>query len=520
VEIGTTVADRYELVGLLGRGGMGEVWKGFDQRLDRHVAIKVLRGDAFHGDEQLAQAEHRLRREARATARLQHPGVPIVYDVGVHDGRLFLVMQLVSGLTLDDLIAEHDGLPVSWAAAIGAQICAVLTVAHAESLIHRDLKPSNLMLGPDGTIKVLDFGIVAITDPSLETSKITLVGEAIGTPAYLAPEYATTGVASPQSDLYALGCILHELLAGTKVFPATMPLALFAQHSHADPAPLRTLRPEVPEELEQLVLWLLRKLPADRPHFAAEVYTALLPHVHTLPPLPGATAAAPSPDPMRMYATVVGRIAETALTGPAVPAGAARTPAPAQGRQISGGADVRQVLREADELAEAGRLSQAIELLRGALARDATHTDPRLELGLRHQLAGALFLHRDYAAALPELRDVAQLLADEAGPDHELVLDLRLKEASALAAVGRTREALERLLGLMPDFERTLGATDPHTLNLREEICRLLALTGQLRAARSLAAALLIDVRDHYGDGHSRTRAVQGLLDKLEQAAG
>lgn len=151
------VADRYELTYPLGHGGMGEVWGGFDEKLDRPVAIKFLRKLTIPENER-DNAVERFMREARVTARLDHPGVPSVHDVGHHGDDVYIVMQLVPGLLLSDLIAERGRLAVPWAAAIGAQICSVLAVAHAASLVHRDLKPQNLMVTPTGSVKVLDFG--------------------------------------------------------------------------------------------------------------------------------------------------------------------------------------------------------------------------------------------------------------------------------------------------------------------------------------------------------------------------
>ncbi|WTY92228.1 protein kinase [Sphaerisporangium sp. NBC_01403] len=352
-----------ELVEYLGRGGYGEVWKGFDQSLDRHVAAKFIRSDRFPTPELREEAEQRFRREARVTARIQHPGVPIIHDIGTHKGDLYLMMQLVQGYRVDHLIEHHRRLPVAWAAAIGAQICAVLTVAHAESLIHRDLKPSNLFLCPDGTVKVLDFGIVAVLG-SGDITQITRAGEGLGTPFYMSPEMSLMGTASPQSDLYALGCVLHELLAGSRVFESEHTAAEVGRHLSEPPAPLRSVRADVPAEMERLVLDLLAKKPSDRPSGAAEVYERLLPFVDALPPLPGTVTAAPSPDPMRMYAAVVERIAETALARPHVPVSE-----PASALPTLSEAELVAANHRAEELALGGRLSQAIELLEGASRR-------------------------------------------------------------------------------------------------------------------------------------------------------
>lgn len=304
----TVIAARYELDDLpIGRGGMGEVWGGYDQRLDRRVAVKFIRFPDGRPDDELIR---RFVRESRITARLEHPGVPVVYDAGTHDGDLFLVMQLVQGMAVADLVAEHQQLPVPWAAVIAAQACAVLSIAHARSLVHRDFKPTNVMLCADGTVKVLDFGLAAAFEPA-DISKITKTGETLGTPSYMAPEQALSGVTSPQSDLYSLGCVLYEMLTGQAPFTAATPLAVM--HLHMDKAPRspRSLRPDTPPALERLVLALLAKKPEERPGDAAEVYRELLPFATDLSPLPGALHTSSEPDAVRMYATVVGRVGAT-----------------------------------------------------------------------------------------------------------------------------------------------------------------------------------------------------------------
>lgn len=167
---------------------MGEVWFGYDKRLDRPVAVKFIRIDRQTDGRPDDELTKRFVRESRITARLEHPGVPVVYDCGSHGEELYLVMQLVNGCPVSSLLDETE-VPVAWAVAIAAQVCSVLAVAHANSLVHRDLKPSNLMLCPDGTVKVLDFGIVAALGSNAVT-KLTATGIVVGSPDYMAPEQA------------------------------------------------------------------------------------------------------------------------------------------------------------------------------------------------------------------------------------------------------------------------------------------------------------------------------------------
>ncbi|GAA4958105.1 serine/threonine-protein kinase [Actinoplanes utahensis] len=299
------IDDRYELESLpLARGGMGDVWLGRDVRLDREIAVKFLRFPNGVPDDALIR---RFDRESRITARLEHPGVPAVYDVGVHEDRPYMVMQRVHGISVADLVAEQGPLPVGWAAAIAAQVCAVLVAAHAAALVHRDLKPGNLMLEPDGAVKVLDFGL-AVAPTLTDYSTITHTHQSLGTPAYMAPEQAEAGTSEAATDLYALGCTLHEMLTGEWVFWAPTSFSLMMKQVKDTPPPLRSLRPDAPAELERLILDLLEKRPRDRPAGAEVVHRRLLPFVTGLGPLPGALHPAGTLSPARLYAGVLAEI--------------------------------------------------------------------------------------------------------------------------------------------------------------------------------------------------------------------
>jgi len=516
VRQGDVIAGRYELVLFLGRGGYGEVWKGFDKLLDRHVAVKFIRTDAFPTPERREEAEQRFRREARVTARIRHPGVPIVYDVGTHETSLYLVMELVEGIGVHDLIEEHHPLPISWAAAIAAQICAVLTVAHANALIHRDLKPRNLILCGDGTVKVLDFGVVAVLAPA-DVTQITRTGEGVGTPCYMSPELALTGRASPQSDLYALGCVLHEMLTCRRVFESANTLVEISRHYSEEPPPLRALRPDVPEEIEKLVLEMLAKNPADRPSGAAEVYERLLPFVTALPPLPGATVAAPSPDPGRMYAVVVDRIAKTALVGPRVPHPRRPPTVPRLSEE-----ELVAACERAEELALEGRYSQAIELLEDALAgaEGMLSREHKVVFALRMRLAEALFAARDYRRAASEYEEIVPKLTRMLGPHHPQVLDCRFNESLCFAALGQDEKALGRMRPLAQATSAALGARAPLTLQVRLELGELLVKVGDYEGAREVLRSLLPDMRAVHGSGHPDTRHVRALLENLQHLSG
>ncbi|MEU4832252.1 serine/threonine-protein kinase [Streptosporangium sp. NPDC023615] len=290
------VARRYELQQPIGRGGMGEIWQGVDLHLNRKVAVKRVRGDRL-----TEEAVRRFRREARIMALLRHPGVPCVHDFGQDDYGFFLVMEFVDGWPLTHVLDMHERLPVPWAALIGAQLCAVLSAAHARSLVHRDLKPGNLMLCRDATLVVLDFG-VATVQGSPDFSVITGTMGAPGTEPYMAPEQFHEGRTGALTDLYSVGCVLYEMLTGRRAFQPTGPTGTGERFGRPS-APLGTT---VPRELGTLVTALLEREPDRRPQRADEVFHRLMPFVRGLPSLPGVVDRATRP--IHLYAGALSRI--------------------------------------------------------------------------------------------------------------------------------------------------------------------------------------------------------------------
>jgi serine/threonine protein kinase len=492
---------RYELEGPLARGGMGEVWIGRDVRLDREIAVKFVR--APDGVEEHVR---RFIRESRITARLQHPGIPAVYDGGVdNEGRPFLVMQRIHGITVADLIAEHGPLPVGWSVAIAAQVCAVLAAAHGASLIHRDLKPANLMLEPDGCVKVLDFGLA--TAPTLaDFSRITLSKQAIGTPAYMAPEQVEANVSEPATDLYALGCTLHEMLTGDHVFDGATPYSVMSQQAEQAPPRVRAVRPDVPSSLERLILDLLRKRPEERPASAEEVFDRLIPFAEDLTSLVGVTDPTGKPSPIRMYADVVSKIA----LGP----GEEVSPPAAEPHA---GTDTRKDLvkarEEARRLVRESRFSQAADLLGDA---EAT---ARAELGstdsevfkIRSDLASALFEGGDYRRAERVFRALGADLEAGGRTPPDLLFDCRVKEAICQAMTGHAAPALDQLNALLADRRDTFG-DDQRTLELRKQIAVLQLRSGRRGDARRTLTGLLADVRRLPGGTQPSPAEVADLL--------
>lgn len=262
------VADRYELTGLLASGGMGEVYEGRDRKLDRGVAIKFLR------PEMMAREDLRLRfeAEARAAGRMFEPHVVAVFDTGEHEGRPFIVMELLPGATLADEIAGGE-VSEERVRTVGLQILAALGAAHAEGILHRDIKPSNVLITREGSAKVGDFGVAKM----VADADLTQVGTMVGTPAYLAPERVGGEPASVASDLYSVGVILYELLAGRKPFEADSALGLI-RSIRQDPAPaLSERRPGVDPQLVAVVERAMHKDPARRYISAAEMAADLAP---------------------------------------------------------------------------------------------------------------------------------------------------------------------------------------------------------------------------------------------------
>jgi len=252
------IAGRYELNTAIGRGAMGEVWRAYDQMLSRPVAVKVL---LAQNDDPTAASRFRL--EAQTAGRLHHPHVVGVLDFGEHEGRLFLVMELVDGDSLSRVLSDDGPLPAERVAHIAAQAAAGLAVAHEQGIVHRDIKPGNLLLDADGTVKIGDFGIARfMDDPS---AALTATGQIVGTSLYIAPERALGKPAGPASDVYSLGCVLYQLLTGNPPFRADTPIAILHQHLDAAPVPPRELGVALPPAFENYLLGLLAKRPEDRP---------------------------------------------------------------------------------------------------------------------------------------------------------------------------------------------------------------------------------------------------------------
>jgi hypothetical protein len=261
------LAGRYELGPLLGQGGMARVHRGLDRQLRRPVAVKVL---APPLDRDKAFVE-RFRREARAAAGLSHPNIVAVFDSGLDDGTHYIVTELVDGETLAERLRRDGPMPPPEAVGVAVDVCHALAAAHERGVVHRDIKPGNVMLLPDGRVKVLDFGIARAAG----SDTLTGTGVVFGSTAYLSPEQANGGSGDERSDLYALGCVLYEMLTGEVPFRADTPVATMYLHVNDDPPRPSTVRP-VPAKLEDVVMRCLEKDPKRRFGSAGELEQALL----------------------------------------------------------------------------------------------------------------------------------------------------------------------------------------------------------------------------------------------------
>ncbi|MFI1467088.1 protein kinase [Streptomyces wuyuanensis] len=499
---------------------MGDVWRGYDAVLDRPVAVKLIHSQAVTSPHLAEEFEKRFRREARVTARIQHPGVPQVFDAVLDESyeQLALVMELVDGVPLTAYVhPDRPPLPVSWAVAVAAQVATVLSYAHDVPVVHRDLKPGNVLVARDGTVKVLDFGIAAIL--RTDVTKLTATGSPIGTHQYMAPEQVRGGRVTPRTDLYALGCVLHELLCGQPLFGGDSEWQLMTQHVNAAPTPLRRLRADVPEALEELVLHLLRKAPEARPADVQEVYERLRPFL----PVPGEESEpadaglAGAPDPTGIFRRPYAprsRAGTASAHSPESAAGPDAPPVvPAAEREA-----LREQLREVhahyQALMEEERYAQAAEVVGEMIepAARALGSENKAVLRLRTRRAFSCQLAGDHRAALPEFEALADAYARVSGPSSEEALECRAQAARCRGELGQVTEALAGLHGVLEAVRAVDGDVSENAVELRRDIGMLLLAQQRAADAFEVLEPLHADLCVVYGPDDELTAEVAETL--------
>ncbi len=465
----------YVVADQIGRGGMGMVWRAHDPRLGRDVALKVFPAAPAAGPSH--DTEHQVLVEARAASALDHPSICTIYDVGtLPDGRPFIAMAYYPGGTLAGRLA-HGALPVRDAATIARQVAEALACAHAAGIVHRDVKPHNIAFGERDEAKLLDFGIALLRDRAGDL-------RSAGTPAYMAPEQVRGEQVDIRTDLWALGVVLHEMLAGQRPFDGPDRTAVLRAILRDQPADIRTVRPEVPAALADLLARLLDKNPAGRPASAGEVAGALAEALASLD-IPPRTGIGRQQRPRRWAAVVVALAGVVALGGLLGGGGLdwIRSGSAADRPAAAGGAGLLQQAQERYDQREAGATEQAIALLRTALARDPDDAPAHALLARSYTLAVRLGQSREGSAAW----------LDSALAHANRAVELAPSDAAAHVALGHVHSAQGRPVDAVVHFRRALDLEPRHAQAMMDLSSSYMTLDQYDEAFLWMERALAID---------------------------
>src|SRR5215831_15273284 len=283
--MGDVFANRYEVERELAKGGMADVFVAYDRQLKRRVAVKVLFPE-FARDPSFVE---RFRREAQNAASLNHANIAAVYDWGQERGTYYIVMEYVEGRSLRDIIRTDGPLPATAAARISSELADALAFAHRNGVVHRDVKPGNVLITASGQVKLTDFGIAANQFDANQS--LTQTGSVMGTATYFSPEQAQGHSVDGRSDVYSLGVVLYEMVTGQPPFVGESPVAVAYKHVREEPPPPSTRAPDLPPDLERIILTAMAKDPDARYQTADDLRTDLLRFVRGQPPIGGPVAA-------------------------------------------------------------------------------------------------------------------------------------------------------------------------------------------------------------------------------------